>query len=125
MCTSLGGQAIRRATSPASDIERATKLIASRGSGGSNYVAREVHRTNLSASTVFECLASGQALIASTALDPGLAKDQYLKFIRSSALTPTTSPAQPNPAPNISRGNSPDPLGGRGGIEGWKAELSA
>ena len=81
MRTSLGGEAIRRATSPASDIERATKLIASRGSGGSNYVAREVHRTNLSASTVFECLASGQALIASTALGPGLGKDQYLKII--------------------------------------------
>ena len=34
-----------------------------------------------SASTVFECLASGQALIASTALGPGLGKDQYLKII--------------------------------------------
>jgi hypothetical protein len=33
-----------------------------------------------SASTVFECLASGQALIASTALGPGLGKDQYLKI---------------------------------------------
>ena len=34
-----------------------------------------------SASTVYECLASGQALIASTALGPGLGKDQYLKII--------------------------------------------
>ena len=34
---------------------------------------------------------------------------------RSSALTRTTSPARPNPAPNISRGNSPDPRGGRDG----------
>ena len=34
-----------------------------------------------SASTVFECFASGQALIASTALGPGLGKDQYLKII--------------------------------------------
>jgi hypothetical protein len=33
-----------------------------------------------SASTVFECLASGQALIASTALGPGLGKDQYLNL---------------------------------------------
>jgi hypothetical protein len=33
------------------------------------------------ASTVFECLASGQALIASTALGPRLGKDQYLKII--------------------------------------------
>ena len=32
-----------------------------------------------SASTVYECLASGQALIASTALGPGLGKDQYLR----------------------------------------------
>jgi len=46
MCTSLGGQAIRRATSPASDIERATKLIASRGSGGSDDAALVVHRTS-------------------------------------------------------------------------------
>ena len=34
-----------------------------------------------SASTVYECLASGQALIASTVLGPGLGKDQYLKII--------------------------------------------
>jgi hypothetical protein len=34
-----------------------------------------------SASTVYECLASGQALMASTALGPGLGKDQYLKII--------------------------------------------
>jgi hypothetical protein len=34
-----------------------------------------------SASTVFECFASGQAFIASTALGPGLGKDQYLKII--------------------------------------------
>ena len=34
-----------------------------------------------SASTVYECLASGQALIASAALGPGLGKDQYLKII--------------------------------------------
>jgi hypothetical protein len=34
-----------------------------------------------SASTVYECLASGQALIASTALGPRLGKDQYLKII--------------------------------------------
>ena len=59
-----------------------------------------------SASTVYECLASGQALIASTALGPGLGKDQYLKI---SALTRTTSPARRRPAPNISRSISPDP----------------
>ena len=60
MCTSLGGQAIRRATSPASDIERATKLIASRGLGGSDYVAHAVHRTSSRCGDRKEPQAEGQ-----------------------------------------------------------------
>ena len=48
-----------------------------------------------SASTVYECLASGQALIASTALGPGLGKDQYLKII---CADPSHVPAAAKPS---------------------------
>jgi hypothetical protein len=50
------------------------------------------------ASSVFECGFVGQALIASTALAPGLGKDQYLKIVCEGRDRPLGSDRAPAPA---------------------------
>jgi hypothetical protein len=54
------------------------------------------------ANSIFECGYSGQALIASTALGPGLGKDQYLKIICTDRNhIPRTSNAQAARPPSV------------------------